>query len=861
MSKPRFTPIGKTLNVETIDGRMNSFARLPYGLEVRASHPIAEDGYGTVTVDGIPISRGKFFQMDMILRMEVLYLPVGEVAREPGRKYAVEITGFRAANGRPFADCSFEIQVQERGRRDPAFEKNDEVALEAARQGMVLLKNENKVLPLKGDSVLNCFGRGLYMFRRATVGASAINPRWTPDYVEAIRDHSGFTLNEETAGLYRYLRDTIPTGEQLAAARDKSDTAVIFISRCSGEFLDNVPDKDGYYLTDEEDAMVKAVTGAFEKTVAVINCGYPMDLSWAEKYGVKSLVYESYPGMLGAYALMEILDGRTNPSGKLPDTWPMDYYDVPASQNFINFKAGDRLPGEKEYGVHLYYEEDVYVGYRYFDSFQKPVRYSLGHGLSYTEFEILPGGVTLEETGLTAKVQVKNTGAVPGREVVQMYVKAPEGAIEKPNRVLVDFAKTPELAPGESVELTLTAPKDFFSSFDEETGSFVLEAGKYTVFLGDSLANAEKAGKFTLEERETLRTVERVCRPVEDFPRLSIQHPEVDQRSVLTDVEKRIKIPAKRPAYEPQPLPRYAGPRITYPLLKANPELLDKFVAQMSDDELAAMNVCGGSNWYLPWQNGEAGKTRQIGRYKLPQMLVSDGNPGVNVKKRNIGLPCSSCIAATFNKEIAYRAGATVADESSRMGIYQNLGPNMNLHRNPLAGRNPESFSEDPVLAGIMAGHHAKGLEDHGVGSCYKHLFCNNSDTSRKASHSILSERAFRELYVRVFEVANSVQKPSAVMTSYNVLNGIYPAENADVIEKIVRGEWGVDGMVMTDWGSYDTVDPVEMVKAGNCWLTEGGGRYVRILQKAVKTGKLKRAVLEHNVRHIIKTMLKREAL
>ena len=277
----------------------------------------------------------------------------------------------------------------------------------------------------------------------------------------------------------------------------------------------------------------------------------------------------------------------------------------------------------------------------------------------------------------------------------------------------------------------------------------------------------------------------------------------------------------------------------------------------MSTDELCKLNVCGGADWYMPWQSGAAGKTAVIRKYKMPKVMVSDGNTGLNLKKRNIGFPSSCTVAASFNKELAYQIGKTIAEESREHGIGMNLGPAMNIHRNILNGRHPEYFSEDPCLGGIMAGFHGKGLEENGCGCTYKHLFCNSSDTSRKASHSIVSERALREIYFKVFEVAVDVYQPSGIMTSYNAVNGIYPAENAEILQTLLREEWGLDSLIMTDWGTYDTVDPVEMVKAGNCWLTEGGGKYVRILQKAVKEGKLSRAVLEHNVRYVVKTILK----
>jgi len=243
-------------------------------------------------------------------------------------------------------------------------------------------------------------------------------------------------------------------------------------------------------------------------------------------------------------------------------------------------------------------------------------------------------------------------------------------------------------------------------------------------------------------------------------------------------------------------------------------------------------------------------------KYGLPSIRVSDGNTGLNLSIPNIGFPSSTVIASTFNKDIAFLVGKTIGEESKDKGISVNLGPGMNIHRNILNGRHPEYFSEDPVLAGIMAGYHGKGLIDSGVGCTYKHLFCNNSDTSRKGSHSLVSQRALREIYYKVFEIAIDIQMPTCLMTSYNAVNGIYPAENVDVLQNLVRKEWNFKGFIMTDWGTYDTVSPVEMVKAGNCWLTEGHPKYSKILLSAVQKGELKRSVLENNVRYLVEMVM-----
>lgn len=854
---PKFTLMQKTVNLEQIEGKYSAFAKCHYALPVRMSKPLAKDGYGKVTVDGIEISRGKTFFMDTILKMHCMLIPVGDVAREFDKEYTLHFEGFKAEDGSEFPPQTMKFRTLPRKQRDPAFEAHDRVALRAALEGMVLLKNEEAVLPLAEDATLNVFGAAQYMLRNSATGAGLINPRWQADFHQAVKEHSHFTVNPEISALYDRLVNVVPSEEELRAAKEKSETALIFISRTSGEFLDNKPDKGGYYLTDDEEAMIQAVSEVFEKTVAIINTGYPIDMRWMEKYQIKAALYTGFAGMGAGYALVELLDGRVSPSGHLPDTWALDYYDYPSSANFMNYKEGDDVPGEKTHGVRLFYEEDIYVGYRYFDTFDKPVQYLFGHGLSYTSFETDVASWSGSEEGVNVAVKVTNVGGAAGKEVLQLYVGAPDGKLEKPRRVLVDFAKTGLLQAGGSEVLALKASASSFASYDEETSSYVLESGEYTIWLGESLAKAEAIGSFTIEETKVLKTVTPVARPVEEFHRLSKAEPFVNQDSCVVSLEERFPVKAKREVFTPAPLKVSGTKKVTFAQLQKDPSLMDDFIAQLSVSELCALNVSTGADWYMPWGNGTAGGTPKFAKYGMPAIRVSDGNTGLNIVKPNIGFPSSCTVAASFSKELAREVGRVIGEESRANGIAVNLGPGMNIHRNILCGRHPEYFSEDPVLAGTMAGYHAMGLERTGTSATYKHLFCNNSETSRKGSHSIVSERALREIYFRVFEIALSIQKPGCLMTSYNALNGIYPAESAQILQKLVRGEWGYDGMIMTDWCSYDTIDPVEIVKAGGNWLTEGGGKYTKILRKAVKSGTLSEDVLRDNARYTIALVLK----
>lgn len=854
---PKFSLLHKTLNLEQVEGRYSAFAKCAYALPVRMSKPLAEDGYGRVTVDGIEISRGKTFFMDVVVKMHCMLIPVGEVARDFGREYTLRFEGFKAADGSMFKPQTMKFKTLPRKQQDPYYDAHDQAALRVALEGMVLLKNEGGILPLAPDTCLNLFGAAQYMFRNSATGAGLINPRWQADFHQSVQEHSRFTINRNISALYDRLLDAVPTEEQLRAAKEQSGTALIFISRTSGEFLDNKPIKGGYYLTEEEEAMVAAVSSVFDQTIAVINTGYPIDMRWVDRYNIKAALYTGFPGMMGGYALMELLDGRENPSGHLPDTWALDYYDYPSAANFINFQENDKVPGEKTHGVRIFYEEDIYVGYRYFDTFDKAVQYSFGHGLSYTSFRFAVRTCEADEIGVNVAADVKNTGAADGKAVLQLYVSAPEGKLEKPKRVLIDFAKTQKLAPGETGTLYLSAEPSAFASYDEAAGSYVLEPGEYTLWLGENLEQAEQIGSFRITERRELKKVTPLACPVEEFHRMSRKEPFVNRDSHLVSLDHRFPVKAERKTFRPAIILKTGRKKITFRQLQADPSLLYAFVSQLSTDELCRLNVSEGADWYMPWGKGTAGATPKMPKYGLPSVRVSDGNTGLNIVRPNIGFPSSATVAASFNKDLAQEVGRVIGEESKENGIAVNLGPGMNIHRNILCGRHPEYFSEDPLLAGVMAGYHARGLESAGTLATYKHLFCNNSETSRKGSHSIVSERALREIYFRAFETALSIHKPGCLMTGYNALNGIYPAESAEILQTLIREEWGFDGMIMTDWCSYDTIDPVEIVKAGTCWLTEGGGKYVKILKKAVKNGELSVDILRDNARYVIAMVLK----
>ncbi len=841
-----FIPLQRIYDPDADGDRLSTFTRMRGTLAVLATAPLAP-GHGRATVDGVPLTGWDAAQL---IGMRLLFIPVGEVVWDYGRRHRVVLEGFCAPDGKRFARRAFRFRTAMRRERVPEYDAQDARALEAAREGMVLLRNENGALPLAENATLNCLGRAQHLWHSSATGASRINPRWSPGFHRAVREHSRFKVNGELSAFFRNPRAGVPDAQMLARARAQCDAALVFIERHSGEMMDNRPVPGEYYLTEGELALLRAARAAFSRVIVILNTGYPIGMSWLREIPVDAVLHTGFAGMLGSWALMEILDGRVNPSGHLPDTWAWDWRDDPVSRNFPALGADDPEVPEDATGVRVYYEEDVYLGYRWFDTFGVPVAFPFGHGLSYTRFEMAAGKPRLRDDGVTLPVTVTNAGERPGKAVVQLYVAPPRGRLERPAHMLIGFEKTRLLAPGEAQTLTLSALLSDFAAFDEARGAWVLEAGEYGLSAGGSLEDRIECGSVRIEAR-TLGTVAHIAAPAEAFKRLTRADPAVDgTRSKIVPLGEQIAAPAPRTPYAPAPLAR--GPRARWAEVVKNPGRLDGFVARLSLWELCRLNVCAGARW-LPWQDGAAGYTPRLRRRGLPSFTASDANAGLNLKRPNIGFPSSNAIAATFNREIAYSVGRTIAAECPEHGVALNLGPGMNLHRGPLCGRHPEYFSEDPYLTGELAGWHGKGLMEGGVGCCYKHLFCNNSELGRLGSHSVVSERALRELYFRAFEIAFRVRTPAAVMTSYNALNGLYPGENAAILQGLLRREWGFEGAIMSDWSSTRTVSAVEMVKAGNCWITPGGPRWLWRIYRAARRGEIPRAVLENNVKYLLK--------
>ena len=830
---PRFFAfLAKNYDPSNVDqGMFAMHVAAPHAVPLIATSEV-DLRFGTATVDGKPVSKGKCVRFDFS-PLPFYFVPVGEVAREFGKTYTVKLIGFRSKKGKKFAPCTFRLTTAERGTDDGKHKENEAAAKEVSDEGIVLLKND-ETLPLAAGERMSLLG-AYQDFRISAVGASLIKPRWQLTLEEALIQRAAFTLSEN------------------------SGTALYIISRRSGENQDNKPVAGEYYLTEREKAELLAAVKNYKRVILILNTGYPVEMKFISSLPLSAILWTGFCGQRGTESLADILCGNITPSGRLADSWPYDYYDMPAAHNFVNQDENTPVYSDdgKKMGVRIFYEEEQFVGYRYFDTFHKPCAFSFGHGLSYTQFSV-SARAAWESSVIKISARIENVGTRAGKNAFLVYVASPAGRLKKPVRTFAGFEKTRLLSPGEIKTLTLEIPAKDFAVYDDKARAFVLEAGEYTVFVGGAIDEAEKIGSFTLAQDEIVEKTCSVLAPVEEVKGISADGTVRERTQMVPRCEVfPVRAVYQKPAFAE--LPAHRGARILFSDVKAHPEKLDEFVSQFSLKELVDFTVCNGS-CFGSKQSGAAGKLAHSDKYGIPTYYMSDGNCGVNLNRCTTGFPASNVLAGTFNTQLAYKVGEVLAKESKEYGIAVNLGPGGNLHRNLLCGRHPEYFSEDPILAGTLMAFQARGQEENGVRATYKHFLANGSELERKSSHSLMNERTLRELYLRVFDKAFSLHKPSCVMTSYNPVNGIYPSESAPLLHDLLRKRWGFEGFVMTDWGAVDyTADPVRSVNAGTNLLTPGDKKLFRRILRAAKRGEISKGTLQESVKQIIKVLLQCE--
>ena len=698
------------------------------------------------------------------------------------------------------------------------LEKYAVLAREAVAEGCVLLENKGQALPLRDGERVAVFGRMAFHYYKSGLGSGGlVNTRYVVGILDALKECEGVYLDEKLMGIYEdwimenpydegqgwghvpWCQKEMDVTEEMLDCARRNDVSLVVIGRTAGEDQDNNAKAGSYCLTETEEDMIRRVCEVSERTVVVLNVGNIIDMSWVEKYRPQAVLYVWQGGQEGGNGVADVLTGNVCACGKLTDTIAADIKDYPSTENF-----GDPFKN--------YYKEDIYVGYRYFETFARDkVLYPFGYGLSYTTFEMK--AEVLKNTGdeITVSATVANTGELKGKEVVQVYVKVPQGKLGNPARKLIGFAKTKELEPGEQEKVCIVIPKYDMASYDDSgvTGHkscYVLEEGIYEIFVGSDVRSAVSVGCYE-EEFRVIEELEEAYAPVEKFQRMkAVLSPDGTYQAVTEDVPVRTIDPQERRANEIPETYVYTGDK-GYKLV----DVLDKkvsmeeFVAQISEEDLIAM--FRGEGMCSPKVTaGTAaafgGVTDSLNALGIPVGCCSDGPSGIRMDcgTKAFSLPNGTSLGCTFNVELVGALYEMTGKELRLNKIDSLLGPGMNIHRNPLNGRNFEYISEDPILTGRICAAQVKAMAKSGIGSTIKHFCGNNQEVGRSTSDSVISERALREIYLKGFEIAVKEGGARSVMTTYGSVNGLWTAGSYDLCTTILRKEWGFQGIVMTDW-------------------------------------------------------------
>ena len=688
------------------------------------------------------------------------------------------------------------------------------LARQATAEGCVLLENEGQALPLREGERVAVFGRMAFHYYKSGLGSGGlVNTRYVVGILDALKDCKEIRLDEKLMGIYEdWIRENpfdegqgwgrVPwcqkemevTDEMLGCARD-NDVSLVIIGRTAGEDQDNNAGPGSYCLTETEEDMIRRVCQVSKRTVVVLNVGNIIDMSWVEKYHPQAVLYAWQGGQEGGNGVADVLTGKVCACGKLTDTIAQSIEDYPSTENF-----GDPFKN--------YYKEDIYVGYRYFETFAKDkVLYPFGYGLSYTSFGIKAEILKNSEEELTVAAEVVNTGAVKGKEVVQVYAKVPQGKLGNPARRLIGFAKTGELKPGEKEEVVIVIPKYDLTSYDDSgvTGHkscYVLEEGTYEIFVGSDVRSAESAGCYE-EKFRVVEKLQEACAPVEKFSRMkAVLMPDGSYQVVTEKVPVRTVDPQER---RKQNLPETGDKGYKLVDVLDGKVSMENFVAQISEEDLIAMfrgeGMC--SPKVTPGTAAAfGGVTESMKALGIPVGCCADGPSGIRMDcgTKAFSLPNGTALGCTFNTELVSDLYEMTGKELRLNKIDSLLGPGMNIHRNPLNGRNFEYISEDPLLTGRICAAQVKAMAKSGIGSTIKHFCGNNQEVGRSTSDSVMSERCLREIYLKGFEMAVREGGARSVMTTYGSVNGLWTAGSYDLCTTILRKEWGFEGIVMTDW-------------------------------------------------------------
>lgn len=685
-----------------------------------------------------------------------------------------------------------------------------------AAEGCVLLKNDNNILPIKAENTVSFFGRTQIDYIKSGTGSGGlVHTDYVVNIIDGALNNPLINVNTELVEIYRrwiaenpfdnghgwatepwFQKEYIPSEDIVKTAREKSDLAVIVIGRTAGEDRDNAAEKGSWYLTDDEESLLALVTKHFENTVVLVNAGNIIDMSWVEKYNIKSVMYVWQGGQEGGNAVADVLSGKVNPCGRLSDTIAKNIEDYPSSKNF----------GNEEYNL---YQEDIYVGYRYFETFAPEcVLYPFGFGLSYTDFDMHAEKAEKDGNTVSLGIKVKNTGAAAGREVVQVYFEAPQGKLGKSKRSLCAFTKTDVIEPSGCAEAVFELDIRDFASYDDSgiTGNkacYVLESGEYTIYAGKNVRDAEKVFAFTVDETTVVKKLTEALAPERDF---DVLYPNDDFTPAYRAVSTRTIDYGKRIADNMPNTLDYTGDKgIKLVDVRDGKNTMEEFTAQLSDTDLRCIVTGEGmsSPKARPGNTGVfGGVTKSLAEFGIPVICMADGPSGVRMDNGDTAtsMPSGTLIACTWDIDAAAKLYEYAGIELYTQNIDSLLGPGINIHRSPLNGRNFEYLSEDPYLTGKIGAALIRGMNVHGGTATVKHFAANSQEYRRNTVVSTASERALREIYLMPFEICVKEGGTKIIMTSYNPINEHWAAVNYELDTVILREEWGYKGMVVSDW-------------------------------------------------------------
>ena len=788
--------------------------------------------------------------------------------------------------------------------------QNDELAYRAALESIVLLRNDG-CLPFKQKEV-SLFGAGASQTIKGGTGSGEVNNRHSVSIYEGLLNHGVTVASKAWIEEYdrfqkaeheKWIREhrafpsaallglafEPPVGRSLAPSDFSSESleaAIYVVSRRASEGYEQKLDNGDFNLKPHELDDIRLLYKHFHHLIVVINSGSVMDLSELDDMNI-SLIYLGYAGQQGGNALAALLTGKESFSGKLADTWMKKYSDVPFGNEFsyIADKGNE------------YYREGIYVGYRYYDSFGVEPRFHFGFGLTYSSFAIRFLNIRQEGEKISVSCSVRNTGAYKGKETAQLYVSCPQGKLKKEYQRLVAFAKTKELQPGEEQNLSLCFELSGCASFDEATASFVLEKGSYIVRLGNSSSKTSPCARFVVSQDIAVSEHDHIMAGDEALEELQSELPSETVDPSLPEIGIDAGGLRKKTF-------AYGKPAI------CTDEKVKKILDSLSEKEL--IQVCVGIGGLTMFNHegifvpGQVGKTTtKLMKKGIMPAVLADGPAGLRLVKKSAiskkgslrfykdnylvafmelmpplmqklfaprkndltvyqfatAFPAGSCLSQCWNEALVEEVGYAVSREMSEYKVSFWLAPGMNIHRNPLCGRNFEYYSEDPLLSGKLSAAMTRGVQRiKGNYTVIKHFCCNNASEDSNKSNSHVSERALREIYLRGFEINIKEAGSRSVMTSYNKVNGTHASDSLDLCTKVLRNEWGFDGVVMTDWTATDPKQDVGhseiAVSVGNDLMMPGGNEYRKAIQKGLENGIVSREDLQRAAANMIRLIL-----